>query len=165
MRVEIEPGSKVHGFYGSEEAEEEYRCNFGLDPEHRQLIEEGGLRVSGVDETGEARILELPDHDFYVATLFVPQMCSSPEDPHPLIVAFIRTALGARREKKRPDSRSCKGEGAVGLPLEQTVTAVPLLQGFFRILGEVLFALVCGDLAPWGGVVQHETDALARSGE
>ena len=57
MRVEIEPGSRVHGLYGVMEAEEEYRCNFGLDPERRQLIEDGGLRVSGVDSDGEARML------------------------------------------------------------------------------------------------------------
>lgn len=48
------------------------------------------------------------------------------------------------------------------LPLEQSVAAVPLLQGFVRVLGEVLFVLVGGDLAPRGGVVQHEADAFRR---
>ena len=47
----------------------------------------------GVDQDGEARVLELPDHRFFVATLFVPQLSSSPGSPHPLIVAYLRAAM------------------------------------------------------------------------
>ncbi|MDQ3659325.1 MAG: hypothetical protein M3338_06585 [Actinomycetota bacterium] len=86
MHVEMQPGSKVHAIYGGPEAEEEYRCNYGLAPESRKLLERGGLLVSGVDPDGEVRILELPDHPFYVATLFVPQLGSSPEKSHPLVL-------------------------------------------------------------------------------
>ncbi len=100
MRVEIRRGSRVHGFYGGTEAEEEYRCDFGLDPARQKLIEEGGLRVSGADQDGEARVLELPDHPFYVATLFVPQMGSSAESPHPLVVAFLKAALDTRGKRQ-----------------------------------------------------------------
>ena len=99
MLVEIEPGSRAHDIYGGPEAEEEYRCNYGLEPGSRKLLERGGLLVSGVDPDGEVRILELPDHSFYVATLFVPQIRSSPEGPHPLIVAFLEAALQARTSK------------------------------------------------------------------
>lgn len=99
MRVEIESGSRAHDIYGGPEAEEEYRCNYGLEPGSRKLLERGGLLVSGVDPDGEARILELPDHSFYVATLFVPQIRSSPEEPHQLIVAFLEAALQARTSK------------------------------------------------------------------
>lgn len=96
MRVELEAGSKVHGIYGAAVAEEEYRCNYGLAPENRRLLEEGGLRVSGTDPEGEARIVELPGHPFYVATLFVPQMGSRPGGPHPLISAFLKAGFGAK---------------------------------------------------------------------
>jgi len=99
MLVEVRPGSKARDIYGASEAEEEYRCDFGLAPEHQDLIEEGGLHVSGVDAGGEARIVELADHPFYVATLFVPQMNSSAERPHPLVVAFLGAALNARERK------------------------------------------------------------------
>lgn len=102
MRVEIGPGSRVHSFYGRTEAWEEYRCNFGLTPERQQAVEGGGLRVVGTDEDGEARILELPDHPFYVATLFVPQIDSAEARPHPLVIAFLRAALGEQRRKEMP---------------------------------------------------------------
>lgn len=71
MRVETKTGSRAQNLYGSSEAEEEYYCNFGLDSDHQRIIDEGGLRVTGMDGDGEARILELPEHPFYVATLFV----------------------------------------------------------------------------------------------
>ncbi|MGI9048699.1 MAG: CTP synthase C-terminal region-related (seleno)protein [Rubrobacteraceae bacterium] len=101
-RVELSPDSRVREFYGEPEADEEYLCNFGLAPIYRGLIEEGGLRVSGVDRNSEARVVELPGHDFYVATLFVPQMRSSAGRPHPLVVAFLRAALAVRSGRRSP---------------------------------------------------------------
>jgi CTP synthase (UTP-ammonia lyase) len=92
MRVHIEPDSRAARMYGGTEAEEQYYCNFGLNPEHQHLIHNGGLRVVGADQDGEARILELPEHRFFLATLFVPQLTSSEEKPHPLITAYVRAA-------------------------------------------------------------------------
>lgn len=106
MRVDIRPDSKIYDFYGKSKVEEEYRCDFGIDQEHQNLVEEGGLCVVGVDQNGEARILELPDHDFYVATLFVPQMSSSTGHPHPLVVAFLEAALRARGEPEEARSEA-----------------------------------------------------------
>lgn len=108
MRVEIEPGSKAQGIYGALTVEEEYRCNYGLTPENRWLLEEGGLRVSGTDADGEARIVELPGHSFYVATLFVPQMGSSPKHPHPLISAFVRAGASTGEKKPQDDPRDAE---------------------------------------------------------
>ncbi|MEW6266353.1 MAG: hypothetical protein AB1641_25040 [Thermodesulfobacteriota bacterium] len=51
------------------------------------------MKVTGVDREGEVRIVELADHPFYVATLFLPQVSSTPDRPHPLIVAYLKAAL------------------------------------------------------------------------
>jgi CTP synthase (UTP-ammonia lyase) len=93
MQVLIDPGSDVCSYYQQTCVEEQYYCNFGLNPAYQQLIHDGGLRVVGRDQDGEARILELPEHPFFVATLFVPQLTSTPEHPHPLITAYLRAAL------------------------------------------------------------------------
>lgn len=93
MRVLVEPGSLAHSSYGRTETEEVYRCDFGLNPERHELVEAGGLRISGTDAEGEARILELTDHPYFLATLFVPQLGSSAEEPHPLVTAFLRSAM------------------------------------------------------------------------
>jgi len=92
MAVELAAGSLAAAAYGGTAASERYYCDFGLDPDHRRLLEDGGLRVSGVDADGEVRVLELPGHRFFVATLFVPQASSAPGAPHPLILALLRAA-------------------------------------------------------------------------
>lgn len=95
MAVELAGDSRAAQFYGRTETREQYYCNFGLNPEHQRLLDDGGLRVVGVDQDGEARVLELPDRRFFVATLFVPQLRSSPGSPHPLITAYLRVTLPA----------------------------------------------------------------------
>jgi hypothetical protein len=84
-------------------------CSCGIDPGARdgeELADLGRLeksvfdhsgyrRVVGVDRDGEARVLELPGRRFFIATLFVPQLSSSPNSPHPLITAYLRAATQA----------------------------------------------------------------------
>jgi CTP synthase (UTP-ammonia lyase) len=95
--VLLEPRSKVGRVYGRVEMLEPFRCSYGLKREVLARMNEAGLRTVGVDREGEARVLELSGHDFYVGTLFVPQLASMEEHPHPLIVAFIEAALYRRR--------------------------------------------------------------------
>ena len=92
MRVTLAEGSSAAEIYGRSETEEEYYCDFGLNPDHEREIEDGGLRISGRDEHGEARVVELPEHPFFIATLFVPSLSSTAETPHPLIAGLIRRA-------------------------------------------------------------------------
>lgn len=93
MQVHLVPTSRAFHLYQRAVVSEQYYCQFGLNPAYQTALHEGGLRVVGVDQDGEARILELPDHPFFLATLFVPQLTSSPGHPHPLITAYLRTAL------------------------------------------------------------------------
>jgi len=52
-----------------------------------------GLRFSGVDEAGEVRIAELPDHPFFLATLFQPELAGDGTRPHPIIRALASAAI------------------------------------------------------------------------
>ncbi|HEX4212769.1 MAG TPA: gamma-glutamyl-gamma-aminobutyrate hydrolase family protein [Candidatus Dormibacteraeota bacterium] len=101
LPIDIEPGSRVAAAYGALHAEERYYCNFGLAPEHRRLLHDGGLRVVATDRDGEVRALELPAHPFFVATLFVPQALSAPAHPHPLVSAFVEAATGGPNHTPR----------------------------------------------------------------
>jgi len=92
MDVELRPGTLAATTYGSLTATERYYCNFGLNPERLPALVSGGLVVSGEDHNGEVRIMELPGHRFFVATLFVPQASSTADRPHPLVSAFVRAA-------------------------------------------------------------------------
>src|SRR5262249_51773302 len=92
LPIELDPRSRAAHIYGREEIEEEYYCNFGLNPEFQKIIDRGGLKVVGKDRDGEARVLELPQHRFFIATLYVPQARSKVDSPHPLIVAYLEAA-------------------------------------------------------------------------
>ena len=91
--MKIFAGSFVHQAYGREEVTEQFNCSFGLNPEFRDSIEEGQLKIAGVDLDGEVRVVELSDHPFYVGTLYQPQISSAPDSPHPLIVAYLKAAF------------------------------------------------------------------------
>jgi len=88
LNVSTQPGTLAHRCYASETAEERYYCNFGLNPEYRSTLVDAGLVVSGWDDTSEVRIVELPGHPFFLGTVFVPQMRSTSEHPHPLVSGF-----------------------------------------------------------------------------
>jgi CTP synthase (UTP-ammonia lyase) len=101
MALTFQPDSQVAGAYGATSATEQYFCNFGVDPSRVALLKSGPLRVVGADAEGEVRIIELPDHPFFIGTLFVPQLRSLPGRPHPLVTAFVRAAVAAERARKK----------------------------------------------------------------
>jgi CTP synthase (UTP-ammonia lyase) len=86
------PGSRAAAAYGADEAVEDYYCNYGLSPAFRPRLEEAGLHVTGVDGEGEVRVVELPSHPFFLATLFCFQTRSRADRPHPLVTAFVDVA-------------------------------------------------------------------------
>jgi len=88
--VTIMPDTLTHRAYGRTEAIEQFACNYGLNPEYREKISQGGLKSAGIDSAGEVRVVELSVHRFFIATLFLPQLSSSPDNPHPLIVAYLK---------------------------------------------------------------------------
>jgi CTP synthase (UTP-ammonia lyase) len=92
LPVMLEPGSRAAELYGAAEVNEQYYCNFALNPDYQKPLDEAGMRVSGYDDEGDARVLEIPEHPFYLATIFVPQTRSTPEQPHPLVVGFVQAA-------------------------------------------------------------------------
>ena len=91
--VTLLPGTRAAKLYGAAEAIEDYYCNYGVNADYRLRLEAGGLRVSGVGGEGEIRIVELPDHPFFVATLFLPQARSTVASPHPLLVAYAAAVV------------------------------------------------------------------------
>ena len=101
QKLKIFTGTIVHQAYGRDEAVEQYICNYGLNPKFRDTIEKGQFKIAGVDFRGEARVVEISDHPFYVGALYLPQISSAPGSPHPLIVAYLRAVLSIRTSDSR----------------------------------------------------------------
>jgi CTP synthase (UTP-ammonia lyase) len=112
MEVRLKPDSRAAEAYGQLAAEEQYFCNFGINPAvvgelfgpastptPAWDVAPGSSRtltISGADQDGEPRVIELPGHPFFLATLYVPQMRSRLDRPHPLVVAWLRAAPRGR---------------------------------------------------------------------
>jgi len=97
--IRLRPGSYLHSFYLKETVAEEYFCNFEVNPEFEWTAMEAGFAVVARGPEGEVRAIESPSHKFYIATLFQPQLSSTPENPHPLVLAFVQAAADWGRKK------------------------------------------------------------------
>jgi CTP synthase (UTP-ammonia lyase) len=68
---------------------ETYHCRYGLNPDYADAIVQSQLIISGWDAEKAPRAIELPDHPFFIATLYQPELSSTPDSIHPLIKAFM----------------------------------------------------------------------------
>ena len=53
----------------------------------------GLLKITASDSEGEVRVVELPNHPFFIRTLFVPQVQSTSVTPHPLVTEFLKVVV------------------------------------------------------------------------
>ena len=98
-QIRLRPGSYLAGYYSREVVEEEFFCNFEVNPDFEWTAMEAGFPVvaRGADE--ECRAIESPTHRFFIATLFQPQLSSTQKKPHPLVLAFVQAAADWSRKK------------------------------------------------------------------
>jgi CTP synthase len=94
------PGTRAAEAYGEPIVYERHRHRYEVNPVHRKILEEHGLVVSGHSPDGRlVEIVELPDHPFFVAGQFHPELKSRPTRPHPLFREFVGASLVRRRAR------------------------------------------------------------------
>lgn len=91
--VRAEPGSLAEAALGAERSTERYHCSYGPAPRHLPALTAHGLRLSGHDEDGQVRVVELPGHPFFLATLFQPELRGDGSRPHPIVRALAVAAV------------------------------------------------------------------------
>jgi CTP synthase (UTP-ammonia lyase) len=90
--VLIEAGTLAGQLYQASETVEPFYCSFGLNPVYRDQFEKSGMVFSGSDRDGVPRVLEVPGHPFFLATLYVPQAAPARENPHPVLAGFAHAS-------------------------------------------------------------------------
>ena len=90
--VILTTNSRIHNIYNHNLISEEYNCNFGVNPIYQPMLTNEHMQITGVDKTGNARVIELQSHPFFIATLFQPERSAFKNINHPLIVSFIQAA-------------------------------------------------------------------------
>ncbi|MFG2904464.1 hypothetical protein ACGF13_05290 [Kitasatospora sp. NPDC048286] len=103
--VTVTPGSLAERVLGATRTLERYHCAYGLDGAYLDRLSAHGLRFSGADGSGEARILELPGHPFFLASLFQPELSGDGTRAHPMIRALAGAAL-AHADAGTPATRA-----------------------------------------------------------
>ncbi len=98
-QIRLRPGSYLASFYGQETIQEEFWCNYELNPEFEWMAMEAGFPVVARGSNEECRAIESPAHLFFVATLFQPQLSSREDYPHPLIMAFVQHVADFHRKR------------------------------------------------------------------
>ncbi len=84
------PGTRLHRICGAMPFVGCHWCNYGVSPPYVDRLTEHGLVVSARADDAGVEAIELPDHPFYLATLFQPQVGSLDGEPlHPIIAEFV----------------------------------------------------------------------------
>jgi CTP synthase len=92
----LQPDTCAGTAYSQNIVHERHRHRFELNNAYRDVLQEAGMRFSGLSPDGRlVEIAEIADHPFMVGTQFHPEFTSRPNRPHPLFVSFLR-AVGER---------------------------------------------------------------------
>ena len=90
--------SVVAGIYGGDTIFERHRHRYEVNTHYKDALEKGGLVFSGMSPDGTLpEIVERPDHPWFVAVQFHPELKSKPFDPHPLFASFVEAAVKQSR--------------------------------------------------------------------
>ncbi len=75
-------------------------CNYGPGPGELERLVEGGMVIEATADDADAEVIELQSNQFFMLTLFQPQIGALAGKPvHPLVREFVRCA---RRHAQRP---------------------------------------------------------------
>ncbi len=89
----LQEGSRVEEAYADTEIQERHRHRYEVNNEYRELFEKNGLIMSGTSpDQSLVEVIELPDHPWFIACQFHPELKSRPTRPHPLFASFIKAA-------------------------------------------------------------------------
>jgi len=89
--ITLHLNTQAYAIYRNEEqVYERFRKCTVLTCAMQEKLAKAGLIFSGIGDTGEPEILELLEHQFFIAIQAHPEYKSHPGRPHPLFVHFVR---------------------------------------------------------------------------
>ena len=95
----LTPGSAAAAAYSAvgaidQPVQERHRHRFEFNNNFRQAFQDNGMVFSGLSPDGTlVEIAEIADHPFMVGSQFHPEFLSRPNQPHPLFLRLIQTAI------------------------------------------------------------------------
>jgi CTP synthase len=90
---EVQPKTLAHQIYQKDKIVERHRHRYEVNENYVADLEKHGLVISGrAADSTLVEMIELPSHPFYIACQFHPEFLSTPRNPHPVFVNFVKAA-------------------------------------------------------------------------
>ncbi|WP_299599330.1 CTP synthase [uncultured Microbulbifer sp.] len=86
--------TKAREIYGKDVIVERHRHRYEVNNNYVDRLQQAGLKIGGwsADDT-LVEMVELPEHNWFLACQFHPEFTSTPRDGHPLFESFVAAAL------------------------------------------------------------------------
>ncbi|MFT8549676.1 MAG: CTP synthase [Acetobacter okinawensis] len=92
-------GSRVADAYGATSIRERHRHRYEVNIHYKDQLEKAGLRFSGLSPDGILpEVVEYPDHPWFIAVQYHPELKSRPFAPHPLFAGFVGAAVAKAKQ-------------------------------------------------------------------
>ncbi len=94
QKIKLKKNTKAMEFFNTEKITKRFRHRLEINPKYVEDLTNAGLIFSGttVDEK-IMQLLELPNHKFFMASQFHPELTSKLEEPEILFLEFLRATL------------------------------------------------------------------------
>ncbi len=97
----VEPGTKAYAAYRKRRISERHRHRWEVNNRYRLKLEKYGMRISGINnDLNLVEIIELPDHPWFVAGQFHPELKSRVSMAHPLFREFVAAAVTYKKTRQ-----------------------------------------------------------------
>ena len=94
----LAPESKIASIYGETIIHERHRHRYEVNIDYKAKLEDCGLKFAGLSPDGVLpETVEIPDHPWFIAVQYHPELKSRPFAPHPLFASFIEAAVEQSR--------------------------------------------------------------------
>ena len=91
---EVKSGTKTYKAYRKKIISERHRHRYEVNNKFRKVLEKHGMILSGINpDLNLVEIIELPDHPWFVASQFHPELKSRVNRAHPLFRDFVKAAV------------------------------------------------------------------------
>jgi CTP synthase len=98
----LEAGTRARATYGEDVVMERHRHRYEVNPEYHRALSEHGMTFYGWSPNRLlVEIIQLPDHPFFMAGQFHPELRSRPTRSHPMFREFVAASLDRRERGER----------------------------------------------------------------
>jgi len=108
---QLKPGSRAWEAYRADTIWERHRHRYEVNQDYVPILEQHGMQITGRSpDRIFVEMIEVPDHPWFVACQFHPELKSKPFAPHPLFTGFVRASLEHSERRRAQQQAAGRGE-------------------------------------------------------